>query len=201
MRTPALFACLPIVLALMACQDKTTTTSQAAAKPSFTAPSIDISTPDKAVKSWWALVDAKADFKFKECTQALNAGQAALLQAQLRLSTGAITNYLQQDKKCTLYTYDRRIDRVDVETESRALVVATIKNSTRPKEGQSIVSNGPDRATVGVEYRYVLSREDDGWRVDDIYQYDEVYKLMGHDPWKQEYQRASPDLHLLIFNQ
>ncbi|MCS4296236.1 hypothetical protein M2375_004494 [Comamonas sp. BIGb0152] len=174
---------------------------QAATKPTFTAPSVDISTPDKAVKSWWAVVDSKINFKYQECTQAASAEQTALLQAQLRLATGAVKSYLQHDKECTLFAYDRRIDRVDIETESRALVVATIKNSTRPKAGQSISKNTVEAASVGVEYRYVLSREDDGWRVDDIYQYDDVLKLMGRDPWKQEYQRASPELYLLIFNQ
>lgn len=202
MRTPYLFACLPLALVLIACQqEKPKATTQAATKPTFTAPSVDITTPDKAVKSWWALVDARASFKHQECTQAPNAEQAALRQAQLRLSTGAVKSYLQQDPNCTLYTYDRRIDRVDMETESRALVVATIKNITRPKEGQSIAGNYAEGGTVGAEYRYVLSREDDGWRVDDIFQYDEVNKLMGRDPWKQEYKRNSSELYLLIFNQ
>ena len=191
-----------LALALIACQqEKPKATTQAATKPTFTAPSVDIATPDKAVKSWWALVDARASFKHQECTQAPNAEQAALRQAQLRLSTGAVKSYLQQDPNCTLYTYDRRIDRVDMETESRALVVATIKNITRPKEGQSIAGNYAEGGTVGAEYRYVLSLEDDGWRVDDIFQYDEVNKLMGRDPWKQEYKRNSSELYLLIFNQ
>ncbi|MEF9965272.1 MAG: hypothetical protein RR779_12955 [Comamonas sp.] len=202
MRTPYLFACLPLALALSACQeDKPTTTTQAASKPTFTAPSVDISTPDKAVKSWWAVVDSKFNFHYEECRLAASAEQTALLQAQLRVATGAVKSYMQQDKECTLFTYDRRIDRVDMETESRALVVATIKNNTHPKAGQSISKLTVEAATVGVEYRYVLSREDDGWRVEDIYQYDDMLKLMGRDAWKQEYQRASPELYLLIFNQ
>ncbi|QMV74455.1 hypothetical protein HS961_17340 [Comamonas piscis] len=202
MRTPYLFACLPLALALSACQeDKPTAATQAAAKPTFTAPSVDISTPDKAVKSWWAVVDSKFNLRYQECTQAASAEQTALLQAQLRVATGAVKSYMQHDKECTLFTYDRRIDRVDMETESRALVVTTIKNSTRPKEGQSIANRTLEAATDGVEYRYVLSRENDGWRVEDIYQYDDLLKAMGRDPWKQEYQRAPPDLYLLIYNQ
>lgn len=191
---------LPIAFFLQACKEDggAKTISEPQSKPAesvsvvkpalagFVPPTPNLTSPDNAVKSWWALNDAIDKFTYENCRLATR-GVDARIAARVNLSSGNAKEYFQKPIECDLETFDRTIERASVETDTRAVVMANIKNVTQLPEGVRLNKYSEQYVKKGVSYKYVLTRESDKWYVDEVLKYNSTNILIKEDPWQQEY--------------
>lgn len=177
---------LPLVFALQACNDDGAAKAKLASDAKFVAPTPNLNSPDNAVKSWWALNDAVDKYVNENCKRQANKVSEDRA-ARISISFGSTKEFFQKADDCILETYDRSIERASVETDTRAVVMANIKNSTKIPEGASLSKHSKDEVEKGISYKYVLTRDSDKWFVDEVYYYSSTNVILKRDPWQQEY--------------
>lgn len=177
---------LPLVFALQACNDDGAAKAKLASDAKFVAPTPNLNSPDNAVKSWWALNDAVDKYVNENCKRQANKVSEDRA-ARISISFGSTKEFFQKADDCILETYDRTIERASVETDTRAVVMANIKNSTKIPEGASLSNHSKDEVEKGISYKYVLTRDSDKWYVDEVYYYSSTNVILKRDPWQQEY--------------
>lgn len=193
---------LPLLFILQACKDEVP--SSVSAEPSknaivvaknekpekpiyeFTPPAPNLSSPDNAVKSWWALTDAIARASYEECKK--EDVQATAIQAARRsLAAGSTKEFFQKARDCRLEDFERTIERASVETDTRAVVMTNIKNVTQLPAGSSLSKYAKDNVEKGLGYKYVLTRESDKWYIEEVYSYSSTNVILKRDPWDRNY--------------
>ena len=193
---------LPFVLVLQACKDDGVAKNNPDQQPKseaslkkdkseaavfdFVVPTPNLTSPDNAVKSWWALNDAVVLAVHEDCKRG-DPAQAAYRAARVNLAAGNTKDFYQESPRCLLETFDRTIERASVETDTRAVVMANIKNNTKLPEGISLSKYSKDEVEKGISYKYVLTRESDKWYVDEVYFHSSTNVVLKRDPWQQEY--------------
>lgn len=146
----------------------------------------DLSSPDNALKSWWHYLDAVDKKSFENCERYF-ANQSARESYYSGFSTGELLSIKASSvKECKLSTYSRMIQEVKQETETRAVALATIKNTTpsamTPTEDEKI-----DREK-GATYRYLIEKDKGQWKISQVFKLS-TYSFDKNDPWKPEYKR------------
>lgn len=211
------FALFPLLFSLAACKNETPTATSADADQkvvvakenlksesrviNFVPPEPNLSSPDNSVKSWWALNDAIAKEYNEECKRG-DPRSEAFQAARRALATGGTKEYFQKTNNCRLSEYDRTIERASVETETRAVVLANIKNATRLPDGVSLSKYAKENVEKGLSYKYVLARESDKWYVDEVYVYDSTNVYLKRDPWRREYKNEkNEEVYLGVYQQ
>jgi hypothetical protein len=79
-------------------------------------------------------------------------------------------------------TFSRDILEVKVETGSRAVVIAVLKNTTPIPQGAQVDESDERWRRDGFRYKYVLLKDDVGWRVAEIWEW-EPYQP--HPDWRK----------------
>lgn len=159
---------IPVVLALLlsGCNSNNQTPTK------LTAPGIDVSTPDKTVKSLWAVIDWRSAMGVEEGQRYIKTSDSLTwlkLQEQLNAKeiTASITANMAIEK------YSRDIVQANVETESRAVVVAIIKNIT-PLPADAVLSKYQIKARdEGSRIKYVLEKNASNWQISEAWVWDE----------------------------
>jgi len=132
-------------------------------------PEIDTTTPDRALKSYWAVGDWIRAKQLEKYDAATKAAERKLIE---RVTAGMVQkNRMDRDRPFQLF--DRQIDEVKVETDSRAVAIVTIRNVTP-------IPSGPvdqDARTLGIRvsgerYKYVLEKTPSGWGVAELAEWD-----------------------------
>lgn len=126
-------------------------------------------TPDNSVKSWWAVLDGRAKVAQAMCQvqdKAFSVWQEAPLSAA---ATPEARERIGSRFPCDSDSYRRVVDEVKTESETRAVVLATIWKTTTPPAGAS--ESQVEDAKLGTRYRYVLERVDGTWAIADVYRY------------------------------
>lgn len=134
-------------------------------------PAADTSTPDRALKSYWALLDwvnanNHAVRKINRQNADYKEGAAALKE----LAVPRIAGEEQAAYEAPLYVYSREIVTANVETESRAVIMATIKNATPLPAGVPLDAKAQEQREKGSPYKYVLEKDDKGWKVAEVWE-------------------------------
>lgn len=158
------------LIALSACS-KTETAPEPGKSPIASAKvTLDLSTPDKALKSYWAVRDSTHAKEFAVLSQATS--QLAEAGAQLaEVAEGALAKEMVI-RPGRSETYSRDIIDVKVESESRAVIIALIKNSTPIPAGAEPTKFDEERRANGDRYRYILERDKASWRVSEIWDFE-----------------------------
>ncbi|MDR0274126.1 MAG: hypothetical protein LBI48_02060 [Burkholderiaceae bacterium] len=141
---------------------------------------IDLSTPDKALKSYWAVKDSvravsvelisKFDSDMKPYRKQVNA-----------VTSEAITNsFFVVDN--VFETFSRDIIKVDVESESRAVIFVVIRNTTAIPTGVKPSDDEEKRRRDGERYKYVVERDKTDWKVSEIWEWS---KYFPENDWKK----------------
>jgi hypothetical protein len=141
---------------------------------------VNLSSPDNALKTWWRYIDTKAASEQKLCTDFYK--DVNLKGGFEKVSTGEVRESLVSNKiNCTRSTYAREILEVKVETETRAVALAKITNSTTT----TVVPTSDDekRRAQGEKYKYVIEKVGSEWRIAQAYEY-ATYK----SEWTPKYQ-------------
>ncbi|MCV4343335.1 hypothetical protein [Pseudomonas capsici] len=119
--------------------------------------------PDMTVKSWWEVKDAGLALSSAKC--ALLADSATEAQHHLKALAGPKISTVIRCPR--IDTYDRAIENVQVQSDTRAIVLARVRNVTPPDDGASTSSSEQRIKDVGSEIRYLLERANssDGWKI------------------------------------
>ena len=146
----------------------------------------DLSSPDNALKSWWRFLDATEKKTFENCERYFSY-QSARENYYSKFTAGDVLSIkVNQLNECKLNTYSRSIQEVMQETETRAIALATIKNTTpsslTPTEDEKI-----DREK-GSTYRYLIEKDKGEWKISQVSKLS-TYSFDRNDPWKPEYKR------------
>jgi hypothetical protein len=172
------------------------------------APSLDNSTPDKTVKSYWALKDYLANFKSTDTADELRLQKyyqaAANAAADARNSMlSKITEKPMYEEISTKRQEDddkkdapkpkkpeqvKEIQRVDQETPTRAVVYIKLSiPEPIPSSIRDRMSEYPIKAhDEGITARYVLEKNSAGWQIENIQSLDESTA-----DWKDRYGKAN----------
>lgn len=129
------------------------------------APAKDMTTPDRALRSYWAAQDA-FDALEEAAIKARRAKAAGLLPQYL---TGEAAAHFRKFDTAPRETMQRDIVEVKTETASRATIVATIKNTTPIPAGSAPAQYLLDAKEKGDRYRYIMETEGGEWRVAQIW--------------------------------
>jgi hypothetical protein len=165
--------------------------STAAVRTETVAVTIDLSTPDRALRSYWK---AKDDLRRKEHAVWFKARRQHSFDLGTLLTADAQTNYEHLQKADTPVTeYNRDIIDVKQETESRAVIIAHVKNATPFPPGAVLTEKNEKRRAEGERIRYVLEKTSAGWKVSQAYRFSEYRsKYENKDPWEPLFSRPDP---------
>jgi hypothetical protein len=128
------------------------------------APPVLRDTPDHALRSFWATRDAVAARVYAlnlRTNQMYREAQAPLAPyLDDRIESAFISDPYVPEK------YAREIIEVDQQTDSRAVIVAVIRNVTPIPEGATPLDFQTKARKQGDRYRYLLNRDAGGWYIE-----------------------------------
>ena len=130
---------------------------------------LDLATPDKALKSYWAVRDSVRAKQVEIFSQNKDRFQSAEAQMSA-VADGAVAKSFSFDIT-SIDTFSRDLIDVKVESESRAVIVVVIKNSTPIPAGAEISKFDEELRRDGERYRYILEKNQTGWRVSEIWEW------------------------------
>lgn len=149
--------------------------------------------PDATVKSWWSVKDASALVRVEICKNNQKLA-TAYFDKLSQLSTGDLIGRGDCGQKPM--SFDRQITKVEVQSETRALVIARIKNSTPPEDGAVLDSDAKKAKEAGEPFQYLLERKDaqSGWRITKI----ASFPSYAND-WKDVYEKHEPSNNRYVY--
>jgi hypothetical protein len=147
---------------------------------------IDLSTPDRALKSYWQELDAfvklQNDINNKESTKWDKINQDLSVDYKKTLGGDVLTVFTEKNRPDVSTIRSREIISIKQETESRTIAIAITKNITPIPSTVSLNEAEVTRRNKGTRLKYLLEKEADGWKVTQIYS--EGYK---EDEWNKEH--------------
>lgn len=157
---------------LVACSDSTPTAKSKAAQIAVSLPTaIDTSTPDRALKAYWTYVDWTLAMSHANDLQGIESKTYQEAMAVLgKVATPAMVGI--DSRKPALSSYSREITEAKSETESRAIVVAQIKNIT-PMPADAVLEERQRKAREnGKRFKYVMEKDEQGWKIAAVLEWD-----------------------------
>jgi len=166
---------LAAVLALAACSGGPgAENSRAAETADAQPPRLDLSTPDRAVRSYWALTDSAARAERLDTTSAEYRRRAPWRNAWAAILTGEAGEVEAARQREAPETFAREIVAVQTESPTRAVVLVRIRNTSPIPPGVTPTEREAASRRDGNPARYVLERDSAGWRISQAqYQYAE----------------------------
>jgi hypothetical protein len=152
-------------------------TTQATELPEVAA--IDVSTPDKALKSYWAVNDIERQ-RLQGVHREHHAKVEAVRAQRKDVMTGTLVASLKV-REYPLETFTRDIIEVKVESESRAVIVTLLKNTTPVPPGAEVSDFSQRYRTNGERFKYILEKDQSGWKVAEVWEW-EAFQNAG---WKK----------------
>ena len=142
----------------------------------------NLSSPDNALKTWWRYLDSKFETQNQIC---LNIVQKIQVNDRYSdIGTGEVIESLKENKiTCPKTVYSREITEIKVETETRAIALAHIKNNTPSTVAPS--SKELEWRAQGERYKYVIEKVGAEWRIAQAYTYSS-YK----NEWVPQYTKS-----------
>lgn len=172
---------MTVLMLVVACGDSVTPPIKNAAA-NVPAPAVDVSTPDKALRSYWSTMDSVRAYRrqvYEESVPKLATVDAALN----KVLAPPLMKVFAASKDGAPETFSRDIIEVKVESDSRAVVQAVVKNTTPIPAGADVTRQDEEARRHGEPYRYILEKGEGGWRVAEIWEW-EKYMQQG---WRKRY--------------
>ena len=136
-------------------------------------PAVDLSTPEAALQSYWRMQDALDSVAAGIVTGPPERDPfAAVRRAYEQTVAGRAREVLASP--FVRQTYAREVEAVDMAGPTRALVMAVIRNTTPLPAGTSLTVEQNELRTDGQQFRYVLERDGDAWRITQIQLWDDL---------------------------
>lgn len=150
-------------------------------------PKIDTSSPDFALKSWWAYLDAQQEHQVRLCKKYAAEIKEFQDARGLLLAGDPLQVSRERAGWCHEFKVERQIKKVDVETETRSVIHVVMKDAVGPMADEVVPSYAKEGVERGFPYRYVMVKTPDGWRVEDVLQWSETAVVLKRDPWVRVY--------------
>jgi hypothetical protein len=181
----SIIVAVAVLVGLSACS-KTETTTGAPKSAVFNKVPIDISTPDNALRSYWAVIDSinLQRGELDNQRDILNAVKETV--SQLRSVSDEKVYKTKIDNSRLLEIFSRDITEVKIESDSRAIIFVSIKNITPLPLGVALLKHEEEWRREGSRFRYTMGGDKSGWRVTEIFEWQEY---LSPDNWK----KISPD--------
>lgn len=189
----------------VATQAATTAAAVPAAAPP-TAPTVEIDTtsPDAAVKSWWRVLDYRDQITSAQCLeQNVKETPTYFPMFEKLAQEAALRHYTEEERDCAASLYEREIQEVKSESDTRALVFAKIRNVSPIQPGADPSPDDRNKRADGYRFKYLLEKTAAGWKVSQAYRFDYInqkYKL--GDPWEKVYSTdTTPEYPYFVYFQ
>ena len=160
----------------------------------------DISSPDKAVKSWWKFIDLAEKSTNAECEKQRAQPLEYLTNLPKIAQEETLKALSPSPFPCIEDIYEREIQEVKIETETRAIVFAKLKNITPIPEGAT-----PDEYDVrfrseGERAKYLLEKSAEGWKISQVYKFDKYASRLNRDTWEKTYKpKTTPQYPSIVY--
>lgn len=146
---------------------------------------VDASTPDRALKTLWALQDADAQVICAADAEMdkLQGRTKAIVEASRgehshrELLGGSLAKSMAQIYAwpCTVPQLKREINDVKGETDSRAVARVTVRNTSPvPADADEPAEFMKAARKNGERYRYIFTKVEGAWRLEDVYKDDTI---------------------------
>ncbi|MBB1596873.1 hypothetical protein A9973_22685 [Achromobacter sp. UMC46] len=189
---------LALAIVLAGCsKEESPWTRLQAATPQLT---VAANTPDAAVKSWWHVRDEEARYAVTVCKESAELYRP-FRAARDSLSTQGLQANLAANDQCDPESYEREIVNVDVQSDTRALVVAHIRNAKPPTPGYVMNIDERDKKERGVRMQYLLERADNtqAWKVTQVYGQNRYCTVAPVNGWCPLYNQSPGSAHTYVF--
>lgn len=155
-------------------------------KSSAAAPTIETASPDLALKSWWRVRDYENKLVSEHCQRSTRyRHEGPFRDAMQKIATGpALNEIAERPGLCGADVYERTIVEVKVESDTRAVALALIKQATPAPANTALTAEQIGERAQGVRYKYVLERVGKDWRVAEVYAVSRF--TAGSDPWEAQ---------------
>lgn len=133
-------------------------------------PQFDGSTPDRAIKSYWAIKDWEQK-AIKTWLAMDDPTTVAVWEQRALVLTDKLLRSKQEGRAryAVIQIYEREIQEVKVESDSRAVVVATVRNTTPLPADLRLSASDEQERTGGSRVKYVLEKGNKGWQVAELW--------------------------------
>lgn len=150
---------------------------------------IETGSPDSAVKSWWRVLDLKEKIDTEECNQKKSKEKPSYAIYFPKVAQeDVLKTFVPKDVACLEDVYERDIQEVKTESETRAIAFVKIKNITPIPLGAEPDEYDKQYRKDGFRFKYLLEKSSEGWKVSQVYKYDEInLKYLKKDPWEKLY--------------
>jgi hypothetical protein len=154
---------------------------------------LDLSTPDRALREHWRLDDlANASNLEQDSTSEEGQFSKRWFAARRSLTTGEALEALATEAEPE--TFSREVLDVDLQTETRAVVLARIRNTTPIPPGAVVSDSDLKARREGAEFRYIFEKDQAGWKLSQVQRRQEtVEDIMAGRPgtdWANVYDRT-----------
>jgi hypothetical protein len=137
------------------------------------AQTVDLRTPEAAVRSYWRMQDALDSVAAAIVTGPAERDPfAATRRAYEQTVAGRAREVLAAP--FVRQTYAREVEAVDLAGPGRAQVMALIRNTTPLAEGVSLTHEQQELREEGQQFRYLLEQGGDAWRITQIQIWDDL---------------------------
>lgn len=150
---------------------------------------IETGSPDLTVKSWWRLLDLREKINTAECNKnvELKARPAYAAYYSKIIQADVLRALTPNGNGCLEDIYERDIQEVKTESETRAIVFAKITNTTPIPVGAEPDELDKRTRRDGFRFKYLVEKTSEGWKVSQVYRYDESNKYLKKDLWEKVY--------------
>lgn len=130
-------------------------------------PNLDLSTPDRAVQSYWVLNDSGAAVSTRYPQDTITSSYRAFAPWRARwraLFTGAAKAY-HEDTTRFIQTFAREVVEVELQSPTHAVVTAVVRNTSPIPAGATPTEYDIKRRRDGDTIRYILERDSLNWHL------------------------------------
>lgn len=143
---------------------------------------VDLSSPDRTLKTLFALQDLVEANRYNEAIKTQSekeddtSNKTVFLRSANQLFDGlakqAFDRRFASRNVYPLEVFEREILKITNETETRSVATVNIKNVTPLSAGAVPSEYDKKRRTQGKDYQYVLTKTSQGWKIEDIKEWD-----------------------------
>ena len=132
-------------------------------------PAADLSTPESALKSYWAIKAWEKDDIRIESAKIQERNWEAAAPYMISITTGPAKKYFEALRNPEPEVFERTITDVSYESPDRSVILVTIRNVTPiPKDAMPAQGDVEKRAR-GSDFRYVFVRDNAEWKLSEIW--------------------------------
>jgi len=171
-------------------------------------PPFDGSSPDNFIKSWWAYMDYTNAVRYAECLEAAVGAQVSarrkialeyFKQAVTPAAEATFPSDQSRAASCVHERVTRDISSVKVETETRSVILATLRNTTPVPPGVVASESDLEARQKGIELKYLLEKVDGKWRLAQIYSSNLLYGLTKDGAqWQPQLRKLDPSVPTFV---